>query len=447
MSDNREMVFSACVTWLNDWLEAEAPILNDEWDLSNWMDCEMKEAVQTFLTFGFKTSKARSDALIILRALFYEYYLFQKQTSITRISINQTAVDTLPKLAQSVQKSAEWHAESREMLSGHEFGPVCMGSRSERLHVMMKKCTPEIVAGQVQNQSQGPSESRTVFLTSEDGKLSAFKWGWRYEPVARMVYEQYISDLDGSTCTVYDGLGRIRHPTLPRLGASPDGLIMTGSRKGRLLEIKCPISRKLDNKVPVHYYCQMQLQAETCNVDAVEYIEIQFSALPQEKINDTVLSGCRPWIGKVCVCAVNITDSPSEHTYQYSPLYKNTKEDLRLCLEWTPPGIVLESSIWFIKDWFHTTVLRNPRWWNAVGYPSYMDFWKDVEMARTDGRFKPCSQFVDSCSEASGMCEIVEEQGEIDHGSNDTATVSDDLTNEYMNDDDAKPSGVWQGVE
>lgn len=449
MSDNIEMVFSACVTWLKDWLEVEAPILHDDWDLSNWMESEMKNATQTFLNFGFKTSKARNDALIILRALFYEHFLFQKRLALTKIQVNQTAVDRLPTLVQSSQKSAEWHSESREMLSGHEFGPVCVGSHSERAHVIMKKCAPEIV--HVPDASISSSaESRTVFLTSEDGKLSAFKWGWRYEPVARMVFEHYISDIDGLPCSVYDGLGRIRHPTLPRLGASPDGLIMAGSRKGRLLEIKCPISRKLDSKVPIHYYCQMQLQAEVCDVEAVEYIEIQFHAFPQESLKGNIPSGCKPWIGKICVCAKDAATLPTEYTYEYSPIFKNTQEGSKNCLEWVPAGslIIHESSIWNIKDWFHTTVLRNPRWWDAVGYPSYMDFWKDVEMARVDGRFKPTARFVDSNSEASvEHCEIVEEQEEGDHVPSDNAVGSDDLSSEDRTYEASTPSGVWQGVE
>ena len=430
------MVFSACASWLQDWLEVESPILYDDWDLSNWMENEMVDATRTFLTFGFKTPKARGDALNILRALFYEHFLFQKQLAISAIPANPDAVERLPKLVQSAQKSAEWHAESRNMLSGHEFGPICVGSRSERYTVLAKKCSPEIV-------TTGQSDSRTVFLTSEDGRLSAFRWGWRYEPVARMLFEQYISEMDGVETTVYDGLGRIRHPSLPRVGASPDGLIMTGKRLGRLLEIKCPISRELDNRVPLQYYCQMQLQAEVCDVAAVEYLEVQFSAVRQDLVTESVLRGCKPWIGKVCVCAKSAEEDPAEWTYEYSPLFMATAEGLASCKAWLPPPsctVIHESSIWFVKNWFHTTVLRNKRWWNAVGYPSYMDFWKDVEMARTDGRYKPKAMFVES-----------DEDGEAQVGTDplslDATAGSGEPTTSDTEDGFAKPSGTWLGVE
>lgn len=440
-----EMVFSACNLWLKDWLEAESPILVDDWDVSNWMENEMKEATNTFLTFGFKTSKARIDALVILRSLFYEYYLFEKQIAISKLLPNYDTTVRLPALLQSQQKTSAWHAEGREMLSGHEFGPVCVGSYSEREAVLIKKCAPELII------SEGMSsvESRTVYLTSEDGKLSSFKWGWRYESVARQVYETYISTLEGTAIRVFDELGRIRHPSLPRLGASPDGLIMNGSRQGRLLEIKCPITREIDNKVPIHYYCQMQLQAEVCNVDAVDYLEVQFSAFPQEGITLEMLSnGVQPWIGKICVCALAEDTPPSKYTYAYSPIFTNDAKGFQDCLAWTPEGIVLESSIWYVKNWFLTTVLRNPRWWNAVGYPSYMDFWKDVEMARSEGRHKPRALFIDSESESNEdiFDSRAGKRGD-DPLSLQTVGGSDETSSTERPFAGAKTFGGWQGTE
>ena len=440
-----EMVFSACNLWLKDWLEAESPILVDDWDVSSWMENEMKEATNTFLTFGFKTAKARSDALNILRTLFYEYYLFEQEKAKLNILPNIEATLRLPKLIQSQQKSAAWHAEGREMLSGHEFGPVCVGSQSEREGVILKKCSPELIL----SEGMGSVESRIVYLTSEDGKLSAFKWGWRYESVARQLYETYITGLDGEAVRVYDGLGRIRHPSLPRLGASPDGLIMNGSRQGRLLEIKCPPTREMDNKVPIQYYCQMQLQAEVCNVEAVEYLEVQFSAMPQDRASYEVCSkGLKPWIGKVCVCATSQDTPPANYTYEYSPIFPNTPEGFQDCLHWKPEGIILESSVWYVKNWFLTTVIRNPRWWNAVGYPSYMDFWKDVEMARADGRHKPRALFIDSDSESNeGKDGIPTDKRVDDPLSLNTVVGSDETSSDEHVAFASKTAGKWLGTE
>lgn len=423
-----EMVYSACTSWLKDWIEAERVVLVDEFDLAQWMEQEMKEATQTFLTYAFKTSKARNDAFLVLRTVFYEHYLFEKELATQSLRPNVDIVARLPNVPQSIQKSAAWHSESRDMLSGHEFGPVCMGPLSERTNVLRKKCTPEVQPELLTN----VGESQTVYLTSEDGKLSSFKWGWRYEPVARQLFEKIVAE-----GTVFDGLGRIRHPTLSRLGASPDGLIMDGPRCGRLVEIKCPPSRVLDGNIPIHYYCQMQLQAEVCDADAVEYIEVQFGACPQEQVSTDILAkGKQPWIGKVCVVAETADTPPTQYTYQYSPLFPNTLAGFSECILWKPEGLILESSVWYVKDWFHSTVLRNPRWWNEVGHPAYKEFWEEADLARTSARFKPVAMFVDSASE-----------GGTDRVSNDTVVDEDATPTAGTKTKNAKRSVGWIGVE
>jgi len=402
MSETIDMVFSNCVEWLRDWVEANPPNLKDEWDLSQWMESEMTHATKAFLEYAFKTARARNDAIMILRSIYYEYFLFQQQIALRTLAPNPAAVQRLPALPQSNQKSAAWHAEARDILSGHEFGPICVGSPSEWNTVLAKKCAPPIHAP-----SDSLVESRTVYTTPEDGSLSAFKWGWRYEPVARQVFETEFAK-----GTVFDGLGRIRHPTLKGLGASPDGLIMDGPRSGILVELKCPITRELDGTIPIRYYCQMQLQAEVCDVEAVDYFEIQFGAVQQKDVTDDILKkGKMSWIGKVCVVAKTKDAAPETYEYKYSPVFPATKKGLKDCLKWSAtnkPNVTLESSVWFIKDSFHKTVLRNRQWWLTVGLPSYNRFWKEVEEARGDGRFKTKPLFVDTESDEEKAEEAAE---------------------------------------
>lgn len=427
MSDSREMVYSACVAWFADWVAADPPHLVDSWDLSNWMENEMTQATEVFLTHAFHTPRARNDALLILRALFYEYYLFQQQLAIATLKPNLDAATRIPAMPQTSQKSAAWHAESRNMLSGHEFGGIVVGGPAERNTILAKKCAPEIVV----TGAEAEAESQTVFLSGESG-LSPFKWGWRYEPVARALFEAAVAK-----APVNDTLGRVRHPTLPRLGASPDGLITAGPRAGRLVEIKCPISRQLDGSVPLRYYCQMQLQAEVCDVDAVDYIEVQFAACEQDSVTPNILTlGKQPYIGKVCVTADSEETMPSAYSYEYSPLFPNTAEGYAACLDWTPvKPVVLEKSVWYVKDWYTTTVLRNKRWWADVGYPGYVQFWKDADEARRDGRYKSVALFIDSESEGS------------DREEHDVEGVADGAANDAAQDEPESDVEGWKGVE
>ena len=124
MSDDIEMVYTACAQWLDDWVTHNPVTLVDIWDLSQWMDNEMREATETFLQYGFRSTRARNEALMILRALYYEYYLFQRQVAIKNLKPNDEPIPRLLSLPQTAQKSAAWHAESRNMLSGHELSLI-----------------------------------------------------------------------------------------------------------------------------------------------------------------------------------------------------------------------------------------------------------------------------------------------------------------------------------
>jgi len=407
------MVYTACTKWLDDLIQAHPMPLVDSYDAATWFDEVVKDALKIFLEYGFQTDRARNDAMIILRGLFYEHYLFMKEFSATQIKPNPTAQARLEAAPQSSQKSAAWHAESYNMISGHEFGAICVGGPAERKAVIEKKCGPQITV------LADAADSKTVYVTSEDGTLSPFKWGWRYEPVARDVFEAHHAE-----GKVVDTLGRLRHTKLPRLGASPDGLIITGPRCGRLVELKCPSSRTLDGTIPMRYYCQMQLQAEVCDVDAVEYFEIAFASVPV-LTDDLQKKTHLPYVGKLCVIA---NEKGEAESYQYSPVYPATKKGISDANKWTPSGTILETCCWYVKDSHHSTVLRNKRWWNDVGLPSYKQLWEEIDLARASGKFKRQPLFIDDKTTVAS-----------DRSSVDGEVVKDGRTN--------VGSGVFLGID
>jgi hypothetical protein len=47
-------------------------------------------------------------------------------------------------------------------------------------------------------------------------------------------------------------------------------------RYGRLVEFKCPMSRKLKDEIPTEYFHQMQMQMECTGIDECEYVEFRF---------------------------------------------------------------------------------------------------------------------------------------------------------------------------
>jgi hypothetical protein len=101
-----------------------------------------------------------------------------------------------------------------------------------------------------------------------------------------------------------EDFGLMMHPTIDFLGASPDGIIcrtkLDGIHKtkyvGRMLEIKCPLSRKInmsgpikDHICPLHYWIQVQLQLECCNLEECDFWQCNIREYPNRTafIEDT----------------------------------------------------------------------------------------------------------------------------------------------------------------
>lgn len=376
-------VFSACVEWLDDWSTDVPPFL-DEYDLVSWLEEEGIESFELFLTTAFRKSKTRQDAIELLRALVWEWYLSKRASHLAELDKQNTAA-VVPRLLgapQTAQKTPAWYAEARDLLTGHEFAAIVYGTDAAFDRAVAKKCAPPMDLTLLQD-AEHTQESRTVYCSP----LTPFQWGWRFEPIIRSLFE-----IEVAGGRVNDTLGRVRHPTLPRLAASPDGLIVDGPKAGRLVEIKAPITRLLTRVIPQDYYCQMQLQAEVADVEAVEYVEVRFEILAESMESMEPREGVPNWMGVVLVIAPSATSEPETWTYAYSPLQPCSDTGFTACQTWLPDdfpseGVVVERSIWRIRDWWTTTVPRNRRWWAEVGQPAYEDFWATVDEARESGKY------------------------------------------------------------
>jgi len=102
----------------------------------------------------------------------------------------------------------------------------------------------------------------------------ATRHGEKYESVARDLYCE-------KTGEVVHELGLVQHPELPWLGGSPDGV----TESGKLIEIKCPVSRKIDNKVPKHYLAQLQILMEVLDLEECDFIQYRPEPLEYQVTN------------------------------------------------------------------------------------------------------------------------------------------------------------------
>lgn len=164
---------------------------------------------------------------------------------------------------QTEQRTHAWYQQTQHVLTASEFSNLYSSERQYASLVLSK-------SGTLPQEGGSQPNYRLACRTAE---LSALDWGIRFEPVIKQVFESKWS------IKIVDS-GRLIHPTDTRLAASPDGFILEGSDEqvGRLLEIKCPLSRKIGQGVPFDYWCQMQIQMEVTDIDECVYIEAKIAS-------------------------------------------------------------------------------------------------------------------------------------------------------------------------
>lgn len=140
-------------------------------------------------------------------------------------------------------------------------------------------------------------------------------WGTMLEPVARMIY----SIKNKVNVNEY---GLIPHKDYDFIGASPDGITDTGV----LLEIKCPYSRNITNKVPKKYYDQIQHQLETCDYQRCHYAEYVFKQIDEDFWWSTFKYDKQSIRGVVIVFTICHNYDYKEE-YEYSNIFEN-EDDL-----------------------------------------------------------------------------------------------------------------------
>lgn len=147
------------------------------------------------------------------------------------------------------QRTPEWYSARMSLITASDVAQAlaCAKFGNQR-QFFQKKC--------------GLPDEQAPF----DSDLPPLQWGIKYEPVAQAVYSA------SRGATVHE-FGLIRHPTIPHLGASPDGV----TDLGVMLEIKCPWRRRIvDGEIPLQYYHQIQAQLEVCGLGECDYFECEF---------------------------------------------------------------------------------------------------------------------------------------------------------------------------
>ena len=138
------------------------------------------------------------------------------------------------------QRSQEWLDLRDQMITASDVASAIGESRYESPDAFVKK---------------------KVLKTKWAGN-AATAHGTLLEPLVRDLYDQ-------RTGRKSHEIGLVQHREYPWLGASPDGV----TEDGLLIEIKCPLTRKIEAKVPKHYLPQVQLQLEITDLEECDFIQ------------------------------------------------------------------------------------------------------------------------------------------------------------------------------
>ena len=266
-------------------------------------------------------------------------------------------LDALMNRKQLEQRTPAWYAQMSIILSASELGRLFASPR-ERGKLVMSKAQPP------------PPRQQQLAVFSDF--MSAFDWGIRFEPVVKQIYEYKYA-------VTLKELGRLLHQTDPRCSASPDGLVYQcpeSIRTGRLIEIKCPVTREINNIIPKDYYSQMQMQLHVTGLQYCDYVEAVFASRYKSGIN-IKHEGPSQYNGFVALIRYAALKGDQACYYIYSPI--NCSDD------WTPTIAegeeLLEITPWKLMEWSEHLVARNEEWWTSLT-PMMETFWEDVEKAK-----------------------------------------------------------------
>jgi putative phage-type endonuclease len=195
-------------------------------------------------------------------------------------------------LPQPPQRSKEWFIQRNRQITASEVAS-CLFLKKEVIEVF-NETFPKAILKENPLKGANSYESLDEYIKKKcnvyySNNYEPFKdtiytlHGKLYEPIAARFYSINKN-------TKINDFGLITHPKLPWLAASPDGI----TDDGVMLEIKCPLSRKINTDgIPFGYWLQTQIQMEVCDLDECDFLECEISEITKQDFldeNDSVIN-------------------------------------------------------------------------------------------------------------------------------------------------------------
>lgn len=284
----------------------------------------------------------------------------------TQIAKIDGKIKALKEIPQPPQKSKEWYEFRHNLITASNIYKV-FGTEAKYNELVYEKCKP------------------LDMQASERGSVntdSPMHWGIKYEPLTILMYEKKYN-------TKITDFGCIPHPKYSCIGASPDGINNDPNSPlyGRMIEIKNIFNREIDGIPSEAYWTQMQIQMETCDLDACDFVETRFK---QYENQDNFWEDNEREDRGIILYFVRRDATPVPPLYKYMPLdiplerapvnewIEKTKTEISD--EW----VLFETHYWYLDEFSCVLVRRNKKWFESA-IPKIENAWNTILRERVDG--------------------------------------------------------------
>ena len=265
-------------------------------------------------------------------------------------------LETIP---QPEQRSEEWYEFRNNRLTASDFYSVIdKKSLSKVKQLIYKKCGGDV-----------------PFLTND-----AILHGVKFEPIATSIYEKKNN-------LVILEFGCIPHSLIDFFGASPDGIVSYDSINknyiGRMLEIKCPKSRKITGIIPPGYFAQIQGQLEVCDLQYCDFLECDFQIYQKD---DYLADTSHEFKGVIVELYNTKLSKPIYHYYDdKDDLEKWEKQIIDTIFAVGNDGLeYVGTTYWYLNKYNVVLVERDLKYFSS-NYENIENFWKEVLKYREIG--------------------------------------------------------------
>lgn len=269
------------------------------------------------------------------------------------------------------QRTQAWYDSRYNLLTASNLWKA-LGTEAQKNSLIYEKCKPY---------------QQFVEECSRHGNLSAdnaMSWGQKYEAVSLQLYEQRNQ-------VHVKQYGCIVHREHAFLGASPDGIVSSENGEGKMIEIKNIVNREITGVPLDHYWIQMQIQMEVCDLDECDFVETRFKEFADEASyleSDIADKGVilRFAQRRTLDDLINPQTDSLDPFYEYSPLgLQDIDAWTQECREKYAPTYVLVNTVyWYLDQYSCVLVKRNRDWFQAV-LPQIRELWDTVLRERVSG--------------------------------------------------------------